>query len=431
MRIVSIIARFFVTLAAVAVGVSLAAGGADGAQPVLPSASFFELSRIEAVSVPAESATRLSVTLSGVHANDAPTFSWYLQLARTDPASVAGVCSNVPLSGGKRLSARVYRWVNQTSSFLWYHGPAGAYPADRSYGCNQAAIGRAGYPGTVTLVVENEYQHCTASFTGLTAGSKPAFGPPASCALGGYSLSASMLPVPAALLALYRSFDTKLGAIVGQARQSKLTGAAALTASLDAILAQQSSAYERLFPPVWGCSFAGLFHAVVVAQTALDTQIAVGAAGARAALADDSAEMRDLAHAVASCAQSPTNSGGAPRAVVEEVDRLSAQTAALRAQDASQAGASPLDKRIAGIDDSLNSLVSHAFPTVFGMPFIGLVEKTLGISAAAALAERDAAAGKSGPTLAALEGILGPEQATSRALVKQQKRVIRAENKNA
>jgi hypothetical protein len=401
----------------------------------LPSSSFFTVSPITAVAVPAESATRFSVTLAGVHSNDAPTFSWYLHLPPAGRGPDAAACSDGVLAGGKRVDARDYVWVSQPSSFLWYHGAVGAYPADRSYGCDQALIGRSGYPGSVTVVVENEYQHCTASFAGVTSGAKPEYGPAASCAIGGYSLGAALLPVPAALSALYRTLDNELGTIVGQARRGKITSTRALTSSLQAILAQQSGAYERLFPPVWGCGFSGLFHAVLVAQAALGRQPGAAAASgdaAAASLADDAADMRGLADAVASCARSATSAGGAPPAVVKEVERLSAETSALRTGARQRSvGAAPLEKRLAGIDDSLDSLVSHTFPTVFGMPFIGLVDNTLGISAGAELAEQDAAAGKSGQTLSALEGILGPERATTRALAKEQRRVVRAENKNS
>jgi hypothetical protein len=426
MQIVSIAARLHMPMAAVALALGLAAGGAGAATPASTAAPLFALSRITAVSVPAESATRFTVTLAGVPADDAPSFSWYLQLARTAPGSRAASCTNRVLAGGARLSQLEYRWTNQGASFTWYHGAVGSYRADRSYGCDQSAIGRSGYPGTVTLVVENEYQHCTASFPGLDAGTKPELGPPASCALGGYSLTASLLPVPAALLALYGRVDTELGAILARARHGGVTPAGALADSLNAILQEQSSAYGRLFPPVWGCDFDGLFHAVVVARTAFAQPAPAGS------LADDSTDMRQLDRALASCERSATNPDGAPRAVVAQAERLSAEASALRAGAGRGSGAAALlARRRAGIAASLDSLVTREFPTVFGMSFIGLVEHTLEISAAAARAERAARAPRSVGTVAAVEGILAPERAISRALHTQQQRVVRAENKNS
>src|SRR5579872_876476 len=152
--------------------------------------TMFSLSALRATAMPGQAATRYSVTVAHVPADDAPTFTWYLHV--TGPGVA---CSDAVLAGGRRLSTAEYVWVNQRSSFVWYTGAAGSYPTDRSYGCDQGDLGRGGYPGTVTLVVENEYQHCSASFAGVAPGAGPRWGPPASCALGGYSLGASTLPV--------------------------------------------------------------------------------------------------------------------------------------------------------------------------------------------------------------------------------------------
>jgi hypothetical protein len=424
MQIVSIAARLLRPMAIVAVllGAAADADGAPAAKPDASSAPLFSLSRIMAVPVAAESAARFTVTLAGVAADDPPTFTWYLHLSPAAPG--ADTCNNAVLAGGTRVSPLEYRWVDQGPSFVWYQGASGSYPADRSYGCDRAAIGHSGYPGTVSVLVENEYQHCTASFAGALAGPRPEYGAAAGCALGGYSLTASLLPVPAALLALYRSFDTELAALVRRARQGGTTRAAAITGSLDAILRQQSGAYGRLFPPVWGCGFAGLFNAVVAAETALAVQVS------SASLARDSSAMRGLDRALASCEQSSTSPDGALRAVVAQVGRLTAATSALSAKDG-RGGAAVVAKRRTGIDASLDSLVAHEFPTVFGMSFTSLVQRTLEISVGATLAERTAGAGQSGRTLAALESILGPEQEISGALQKQQRRVVRAENKNS
>jgi len=112
--------------------------------------------------MPGQAATRYSVTVAHVPADDAPTFTWYLHV--TGPGVA---CSDAVLAGGRRLSTAEYVWVNQRSSFVWYTGAAGSYPTDRSYGCDQGDLGRGGYPGTVTVVFENDSQHCTATFAGI------------------------------------------------------------------------------------------------------------------------------------------------------------------------------------------------------------------------------------------------------------------------
>ncbi len=283
------------------------------------------------------------------------------------------------LAGGRRLSAGEYVWVNQQASFVWYTGAPGSYPDDRAYGCDQADLGHGGYPGTVTLVVENEYQHCSASFAGIAPGGQARSGAPATCALGGYSIGASTLPVPASLITLYRRFDAEVNGLILQARQHTIT-TATLAAALESIRGQQQSAFARLFPPVWGCSFDGLFDGVSVAKASLDAQTAQLATGSRpspASLAGDRIDLQSLARGLAACQATATSSGGAPRAVVRAVQRLLTEVSGLGGARSGARGLAYLRAHLPAIDSGLDSVVSRSFPTVYGMRYIDLVERTL------------------------------------------------------
>lgn len=417
-----------VGLLGVAAGLVLASGAGAAAKPPVPSSALFSLSPLRAVALPAESATRYTVSLSGAPANNVPTFSWYLHLGGGLPR-----CNDAVLGGGRKLGPDEYVWVNQGSTFVWYHGSRGSYAADRSYGCDQAALGHAGYPGTVTLVVENEYQHCSASFAGTGVGARTTAGAAASCALGGYSLGASMLPVPAPLLALYRSFDAVLGGLIAQARRGTIS-APTLTSALEALQRRQASAFVQLFPPVWGCGFDGLFDGVSVAKASLDAQALELGGGRRpsaASLRADGADMQTLARGLAACEQGPTSSGGAPRGVVAAVERLSSETAQLGGLKPTAAGLATLRMRLPAIASGLDSLIAERFPSVFGMRYIDLVERTLAVDRETGLAERAASARDGAGTVGALERILVPEQTTGTALRQQSRRVIAAENRNA
>ena len=125
----------------------------------------------------------------------------------------------------------------------------GAYSADRSYGCDQSSIGHDGYPGTVTVVFENDSQHCTATFPGTTSGPRPQYGPEPVCALGGYI----PLPVPLRLLQLYSKVDEQLTVLVREVQRGTLTNRhGALDGAVAAVVLPQSDAFGSLFPPVWG-----------------------------------------------------------------------------------------------------------------------------------------------------------------------------------
>jgi hypothetical protein len=418
MRIVSTAARTFLVFGALAALLGLGVGGARASKP---AHALFALSPIEAASLPAQAATRYSVSAAGVPLHNAPTYSWTLHLS----AAGAG-CDDSVLQGGRRLGAGEYLWVNQGASFVWYHGAAGSYSSDRGYGCDQARIGAGGYPGTLSVVAENEYEHCSASYAGVPSAPKPGRGPAASCALGGYSLAPTTLPVPARLLALYRKLAGELSALVSSARRGSLRGAA-LAAALAPILRAQQSAFAQLFPPVWGCGFNGLFDEVVLAKQALDGDVGLLASGqalSGSELAAGATDVQRLASSVGACA--------APRAALAAVERLSSGISALRARAGSGAnGRTLLESGLPALGGSFDSVVGNDFPTVFGMRFIDLVDRTLAEDAALGAAEHGRGARSPGEAVSELQRVLGPEQTIGKALVRQAKHVVAVEIKNS
>jgi hypothetical protein len=275
----------------------------------------------------------------------------------------------------------------------------------------------------VSVAAENEYEHCDASSSVVVTGTTPRDGPSASCALGGYTLTSSTLPVPAALLSLYQRLDTSLSALVTRARHGTL-GAGALAAALQPLLRAQQRAFGQLFPPVWGCSFTRLFDGVLGAKAALDAQVGALATGARPdgpALAGDVADITSVARAVEACAQSPSHAGGAPAGVVAAAKRLAAEAGSLGHLPG---GLAVLRARLPVIEGGLDGLVAHDFPTVFGMRFLDLVDTTIAQDSAIGLAERSKG---SSAAASALRGALASDQSVGHALGVQQKRVVAQE----
>ena len=268
-------------------------------------------------------------------------------------------------------------------SFVWYHGAKGSYPSDRSYGCDQGELGQGGYPGTVTVVFENDSQHCTATFVGVASGSEPAFGPQPLCALGGYL----PLPVPHRLLAIYATADRNLTTLIRRVQSGKFTGGGAeLARAIDTILRPQTRAFDQLFPPVWGCDFGAVFSPMVQVRTAFETQVEDLAAGKRpssSALDEDVTLLRAAASSVRACKPSATRPLGAPQAVVVALDRLAAESAALRTAPPAVRGA-----KLRSINDALATVVKRSFPLVFGMSYGDLLDRVIPENSAIQLAEQ-------------------------------------------
>ena len=311
---------------------------------------------------------------------------------------------------------------------MWFYGAKGSYPADRSYGCDQASLGRGGYPGTLSVVFENDSEHCTARFTGVVSGSVPLEGPPASCALGGYL----PLPVPHTLLRTYSKVDRELSALIRQVRAGKFRHrAAALRAAITVALEPQTRSFAKFFPPVWGCDFDSVFSPMVVLRGGLEGQIAELAAGkrlARSALVADVDSMRTAANAVRACRPTSSRPLGAPASVVAALDRLTAETAGLRAGGpASSLDSAALGARLRLIDHNLTGVVKRSFPAVFGMSYGTLLDRVIVQNSAIDVAESTTGTRSTAGIVSALERVAAGETTTSDALRKQAKRAANAE----
>ena len=387
--------------------------------------SFFNVSPIQAVSPAAGSVTRYRVTVTNAPPGNAPYARWYLDLK--PPASTALACSNLVLPGGEQVAQNRYLWKNLGTAFVWYHGAKGTYGAHRAYGCDQSRIGRDGYPGTVTVVLENDSQHCTATFAGTAGGARPEYGPKPVCALGGYI----PLPVPRGLLQIYAKAEMELRALIQQVQRGTVTGrSGALGRALDAILQPQSASLNQLFPPVWGCGFEAVFSQVLQVRRAFGAQIAELAAGKQLAgstLAEDAGYMKAMAGGVRACRPTSTSPIGVPGPVFAAVNRLTAEAVALR-ERAGRAALDPalLETRLRSLAAKFNDLVSRSFPVVFGMSYSDLVNRVLSESSSIELAKRAAQAGNTGAAISALKQVEGREQAIGGALRKQATRSAKA-----
>ena len=393
---------------------------AQATNPAASSSLFFRMSPVQAVGSEGLSATRYSVQVTNAPVGNAPYARWYLDLK---PSSSTGrSCTNDVLPGGVRLKGSRYVWKNQGMSFVWYHGAKGSYPSDRSYGCVQGELGQNGYPGTVTVVFENDSQHCTATFVGVASGSEPAFGQQPVCALGGYL----PLPVPHKLLATYASVDRNLTALIRRVESGKFTGGSAeLARAINTILRPQTKAFDHLFPPVWGCGFGAVFGPMVQVRAALETQVEDLAAGRQpssSALDEDVTLLRAAASSVRACKPSATRPLGAPEAAVVALDRLAAESAALRATPPAERGA-----KLRSIDDALATVVERSFPVVFGMPYGDLLDRVIAENSATQLAADAAGTRGTAAVVSALKRVAAPEVAIKDGLRKQAKRAADAE----
>ncbi len=320
-----------------------------------------------------------------------------------------------------------YGWKNLGTTFTWFYGAKGSYPADRAYGCDQAELGQGGYPGTLTVVFENDSEHCTAKFTGVVRGSMPVDGPPPACALGGYL----PLPVPQTLLRTYARVDRGLSALIRQARAGQFTHRpAALDQAIATTLEPQTRAFTRFFPPVWGCDFQSVFGPMVAARSTLDSQVAELAAGKRvprSALAADVESMRSAANAVSVCRPTSSRPLGAPATVVAALDRLTREIAAVRSAPSSTLDSAAFGARLRSIDESLNGIVRRDFPAVFGMQYGALLDRVIVQNSAIGIAEKMARTGDRAAVVAALRRAAGGETTIGNALRKQAKRATKAE----
>jgi hypothetical protein len=398
-----------------------AVAGTQGAQAAGPAASepfFFSVSPIQATSLPGQGATRYQVTVSGAPVGNVPYARWYVDLK---PDRSDGPCSNDVLPGATRLSATRYMWKNQGTSFVWYHGPVGSYAADRSYGCDQTKLGQSGYPGTVTVVFENDSEHCTASFSGTATGNEPKRGSSAVCELGGYL----PLAVPRPLLRAYAKSNAALAALTARIRSGDLRDSAEIAQAIDAAMRPQRKAFQQFFPPAWGCRFDTLFEAVVMARSTLGTQVVdldAGKRPSRADLAADSRSLQAIADILRACRPSAGRPVGAPASVIDTALRLAATARAIGRGETGPA----LRAKLRSLDGELETTLITEFPPVFGMPYSELVDRVLALQSAVAQANEAAANGDSLAAASALEHAADSQRTIDTALHRQAARAAKA-----
>jgi len=359
------------------------------------TSAMFRLSPVRAAVLPGGGSIRFSVTVRNATATDRPGFRWYLRLAATPSAA----CENGRLAGGERLTGGKLVWANQGSAFVWFQGPGLA--------CR----------GTVSVVAENEYGHCKASYVLSAVPTEPAAGAPAQCALGGFTIGQSTLPVPAALLSTYANVDAELAKLAAELRQGKLARGA-LKSTIAPVMQSQAQSFTRLFPPVWGCSFATAFDGLVVVQQGFAEQVAtLGAGGSvpAATLAGDGRSMQTAAQALRGCA-------GVPHSVVNAFAPLVTESAALPTEPHAQLAA-----KLGALESGVEALLDARFPKVFGMSYGELVGRVAGENAAVAAAEQAATASAAA---AGLAGAIAPAHAIRQGLLAHQRHVIAVENAN-
>jgi hypothetical protein len=191
-------------------------------------------------------------------------------------------------------------------------------------------------------VAENQYEHCTAT---AEIGAKSVQSGVPACALGGYAVGFSTLPVPAGVFHAYRRIEAEL---TGPHRS-----AAAEARRIRTALRVQTESFA-LFPPVWFCNFMRTFTPIAVLRTDLTRRSTAARRDARTA-----------ARALASCAPAP---------VLSAFERLAASS---RPDPA-----------------GLAAKLKRYFPPVFGFRYDDLVNRVAAEQVALTSAETAAAAGK-------------------------------------
>jgi hypothetical protein len=407
-------------LLAVVAGVSAEAAGGDGGAPAALETSFFRLSPMRVEPLSGGTAVRYSVTVSNAPVGNAPYFRWYLRL--TPPPSPLGNeavatdrtrsdCANRALFGRKQLSAGRYVWENLGPTFVWR--------GSRFAECR----------GTISVLAENDQQHCTATTGQLGAAAHAGVGAPATCGRGGYLFGPSTYPVPRALLVTYARVDEELGQLATQVRQGSVRTEGELRDAVDRILQRQNRALSRLFPPVWGCSFDSVFGPLALAEGVLATALDDPVPSRQAATSRLAAASRSLARAagsLAGCRKTQRRWWGAPAATVRSVRALAARADALRARVArGELAASRVPPELGTLRSSLDATLRDRFPPVFGVPYLELVRRLVVQRAAVAAAGQAAGAADLAGASAALEQAMQPVRTTRRALQNENRRLTK------
>jgi hypothetical protein len=289
--------------------VALALASSAGAAKI-PGESLFDLSRVQVQTQ--SDALLFAVKVVHAPAHDSPDLEWSLA-----PAGGAA-CENSGYGVGLRSLNGLVVWDQQGPTFRWTFRPGAC-------------------TGTVSIVAENSYEHCTAKVVvavGRVTSASPA------CALGGYSVGFSTLPVPAGVFDAYHT-------VAAQLRKPPKTAAAAVRTIRNALQAQ-SRAFA-LFPPVWFCDFSSLLTPIVAVRIDIlhGTRVPPDIQAAKEALAKCAPSSIRAAFARAAGSTSPAALDAAFAHVPpvfgfnfsDVVDRVAAESIALdRAEQAARAG---------------------------------------------------------------------------------------------
>jgi hypothetical protein len=335
-------------LATTALLVALLAAGADAAAPI--RAGFFRLTPVKTEGH--DGSLVFTVAVRHVQSNDRPTLAWSLA-----PRGGAA-CENAGFAGGTRSRNGLVVWDQQGPTFRWDFGAA-----------RRCA-------GTVSVVAENQYEHCTAKVAVVGTATHSAL--PA-CALGGYAVGFSTLPVPAGV---FHAYDHVRAELSGPPRS-----AAAAADRIRTALRVQVASFA-LFPPVWFCDFAHTFTPIAALRADLAERSTAARRDAGAA-----------ARALASCAPAP-----------------------VRAAFRRLAASSTPDPA------TLASTLERYFPPVFGFRYDDLVNRVAAEEVALTAAEHAAAHGKSREAAQQLAAADLAARGISADLDRYQRHVSRVEN---
>jgi len=292
-----------------------------------------------------------SVSVGDVPPGDKPTLQWSLA------PSGGPACENPSYPGATLSRNGLVVWDEQGPTFRWLLG--------RGARCT----------GKVSVLAENQYEHCTATVAVTPTGTrseKPA------CALGGYAIGFSTLPVPAGV---FRAVD-RMRAVLAAPQATATAAAAAIRKAL-----REESASLALFPPVWFCDFAKTFAPIAALRADL-------LLGKRQAARQDA---RAGGGVLARCAPAPVRRAFAQLAA-------SPQTALLAAT------------------------LGRYFPTVFGFRFDDLVNRIATEDVALHQAEAAAVAGNAKTAAAGIAAAGKVVQAVSARLDRYQRGVEHVEN---
>ena len=204
----------------------------------------------------------------------------------------------------------------------------------------------------------------------------------------------------------------------------------ALDRAVAAVVLPQSDAFGSLFPPVWGCGFAGVFEPALEFKLAFRAQLAELAAGRRS---------RTRPSTKIRLHESDGGRGPAPREASRParsarrrgIVRAVSRSLPKRLRSANEPAGRSIAPTLLGLGSggsrqSSSRLVSTSFPVVFGMRYSALSNRMLVERSSLELAEHAAQAGNEGAAALALKQVAAQQAAIGSALRKQAARSAKA-----